>query len=318
MSETRHDWVILLAGGRGARLRGWAGPDGAGDVPKPYRCLVSGMSLLDQAVARARRLVPVCRMVIIVAADHRSWWQSSRAKLPGATWLVQDVDRGTGGAILSALALLLLRDPEAVVTVMPIDQAIDDEEAFVAAVRCGRRAVSHHPELTILLGSAETRVDDGYGWIVPGASLERGLRRVERFIGRPRPDESPRLTQSGALADTFLVTAAGRTLLSQFHRADPVLIDRYLASLMDVGGTPAALMRLEASLPPLDFSRWYLEPAARRGELAVTTLPSCGWTDIGTPERVTAWHDRHSGAEAAVEARPGPVHDGSASPSRRM
>ncbi|MDZ4805808.1 MAG: NTP transferase domain-containing protein [Candidatus Eisenbacteria bacterium] len=317
MKQSPHDWTILLAGGSGTRLCGWAGPDDGAHIPKPYRRLVHEEALIDQAVARARHLGPACRLVLVVSAEHESWWRPRRPQIPGVTWLVQRDNRGTGGAILSALSFLLIKDPEAAFTLMPVDQAIDDEENFLAGIRQGREALTRHPERTILLGSGDDGVDDGYGWIVPGETLEPGLRGVTRFVGRAEPEEAGILRRSGALVDTFLLVGAARTLMAQFRRASPELIERYLSTLLDVGPAPDSLMRRQAALPILDFGRWFLEPAAARGELAVATLPPCGWADIGTPERVEAWLDRHQSVRAGVEALEVPGRGGSGWPSRR-
>lgn len=318
MKPSPHDWTILLAGGTGARLHGWVGPDDGGHIPKPYRRLVGGMALLDQAVARARRMVPACRLVLVVSAEHETFWRPRRADIPGATWLVQRCNRGTGVAILSALSFILLRDPEATITIMPVDQAIDDEKAFLAGLLKGRRVVRRHPHQTVLFGCADTRGDDGYGWIVPGEALEPDVRSVTRFVGRPDAEETGRLRQSGALVDTFLLVGSARGLLAQFRRTDPEVIDCYLACLLDAGPTPASLMRLQASLPTLEFGRWFLESAAARGELAVATLPSCGWADVGTPERVLAWLDRYPSVKADGEALEAPARgdSGWTSPQR--
>lgn len=306
MKQSPHEWAILLAGGSGTRLLGWAGPDDGGHIPKPYRRLIKDTALIDQAMARARRLVPACRMVLVVSAEHEVFWRPRCGGGPGATWLVQRTNRGTGGAILSALSFILLKDPEATITIMPVDQAINDEEAFHAGILSGRRSVTRHPERTLLLGSDDVSVDDGYGWIVPGAMLEPGVRSVDRFVGRPEANEAGRLRNSGAIVDTFLLIGAARALLAQFRRTDPAMIDAYLALLLDAGPTPASLMRLQASLPTIEFGSWFLESAAARDELAVATLPPCGWADIGTPERVLTWLDRHGEVRADAEALEAP------------
>jgi hypothetical protein len=46
----------------------------------------------------------------------------------------------------------------------------------------------------------------------------------------------------------------------------------------------AALARAYRELPAVDFSRDLLEPQASR--LQVLRAPPCGWSDLGTPQRV--------------------------------
>jgi hypothetical protein len=42
---------------------------------------------------------------------------------------------------------------------------------------------------------------------------------------------------------------------------------------------------LYGDLPPLDFSRHVLQESRHEG-LRVMAVPSCGWSDLGTPERI--------------------------------
>jgi hypothetical protein len=50
---------------------------------------------------------------------------------------------------------------------------------------------------------------------------------------------------------------------------------------------------------PLDFSRDVLEVQAAR--LKVLSVPGCGWTDLGTPQRVVATVRDLSAARARTE-----------------
>ncbi|HEX7878040.1 MAG TPA: sugar phosphate nucleotidyltransferase [Candidatus Eisenbacteria bacterium] len=297
MTPFPNHWIVILAGGSGTRLRGWAGPDGAAHVPKCYRNLDGDGPLIDGAWNRARRLAPAGRTVIVVAQDHEAWWLPLRARWPGAVWMVQRHDRGTGGAILSAALLVLGRDADAVMTILPADHAVRDDKAFAAALKGLRREAARQAEALILLGApAGAGTDeDGYGWIVPEpanhptASNEPALRKVARFVPRPAPGAGDRLRADGALVDTFLVTGTARTLLKLFKLTRPTLVDGALENLLSSGLTPAALIRSQATLPHLDFGADVLASAAVAPHLLVARLPVCGWADLGTPERVEAW-----------------------------
>ena len=50
------------------------------------------------------------------------------------------------------------------------------------------------------------------------------------------------------------------------------------------GRESAALNGLYDVLPTLDFSRQILQ--GREAQLRVLRVPACGWTDLGTPDRV--------------------------------
>ncbi|HEY6866234.1 MAG TPA: hypothetical protein VI792_03190, partial [Candidatus Eisenbacteria bacterium] len=73
--------------------------------------------------------------------------------------------------------------------------------------------------------------------------------------------------------------------------AQPLLLHGYLARARAAGWDPGGPIDLEG-LPALDFSRDVLE--ALTPELRVLVPPDCGWTDLGTPERVRAWRERRA------------------------
>ena len=73
-------WALVLAGGSGTRLRTLTS-DGAGAaVPKQYCSLSGGPSLLEEALGRARSVVPTDRIVVVAA------WRSPGAASRPMTW----------------------------------------------------------------------------------------------------------------------------------------------------------------------------------------------------------------------------------------
>ena len=94
--------------------------------------------------------------------------------------------------------------------------------------------------------------------------------------------------------NTFVLVFTGWALVHAFQRAVPDLFATYMAAL-DGGRLQAYLARQAyPDLPRYDFGRDVLQrvtPALR-----VVTLPPCGWTDLGTPERMTNWLAHAGGA----------------------
>lgn len=58
--QNSHDWVLVLAGGDGKRLRSLTSADGV-SVPKQYCSLAGGKTLLDDAIERAQRFRSRCQ-----------------------------------------------------------------------------------------------------------------------------------------------------------------------------------------------------------------------------------------------------------------
>lgn len=290
MSSTRMCWALLLAGGEGTRLRGFAGQDGADDVPKQFRCLTGERSLLRCALRRARRHAPSTRIVPVVARRHHHHWERELSGIPAENILAQMEDRGTGVALLAGALLVLMRDPDPLIVSFPSDHAVGDERALASGVTKALRAAEANPDRVILIGLAEPCDDADYGWIMPGEGLPGRARAVQGFVEKPGQESADRLRSAGALVNTFILAARGRAMLRLFQKLHTELVNSFLSGLIDAGSGVVAIRRQYPHLPFVDFGRELLEPGT--DSLAVVQAPACDWADLGTPGRVTRWLER--------------------------
>ena len=279
------NWVVLLAGGDGNRLRRLT-TDGTGNaVPKQFCSLRNGPSLLQHALHRAENLAPRRRICAVVARQHARWWRDSLSSLPAPNIVVQPENRGTAVGILLALLHILERDSIARVLVLPSDHHVTDELALSGAMARAVVRLRKEPEALVLLGMPPDDADTELGYIVPAAGGADGVARVANFIEKPSPPEARVLISRGALWNSFIIAAHAPTLLALFTARDPALVARMQAAVKSSrGGDNSALSGLYDVLPTLDFSSQVLH--GREALLRVLRVPACGWTDLGTPERV--------------------------------
>lgn len=273
--------AIVLAGGSGRRLAALTGP-----LPKQFCAFGGRLTLLQETLARLAPVAPSHRTVVVARDLHRDLAQKQLRPFPGATLLAQPSDCGTAPALLWALVHVLGRNPEALVVVTPSDHGVRDRDAYLNGIVAAKDAVERAAAVLLGVEADEPRTD--HGWIVPGAELAPGVRRVDSFVEKPAPAEAMALKARGALFSTMVLVARARTLLGLFECARPGLA----ALLEPLAALPLPahalhLRRAYALLPPCDFSRDILEPAR---DLAVVGWPQeVGWTDLGTPERVAEW-----------------------------
>lgn len=300
MREGGDRWAMVLAGGSGSRLQTLTG-DGAGRaVPKQYCSLSGGPSLLEEALARARRVVPRNRVVVVVAEEHEAWWRPALSDLPEKNVVVQPLNRGTGAGVLLPLLTVLERDPEATVAVLPSDHFVADEEILTRSLHAALEAAEHDRDRIFLLGIQPDAADAEYGWIVPAGALGNGVVGVSAFVEKPRPEMARELRRRGAVWNSFLFAATGPALRALFLRRRPSLI-----------GALSPLPRqhlgpIYSALPISDFSRDLLQGSEDR--LALLPVPACGWNDLGTPARVTAciarWRTTASSPSTPIQRAP--------------
>jgi len=289
MSSSRNHWAIVLAAGEGSRLRELTTRDGVA-TPKQYCSIRGGRSLLGHALERAARVVPRKRIVTIVAEEHRGFFepelQGGWADLPPENLIVQPRNRGTAAGVLLPLLSILERDPEARVAVLPSDHFVAREEVISASLRIALESLDEHEGGLNLLGITPDEPEAGYGWIVPETS-DRLLKPVACFVEKPSPAETLRLFAAGALWNSFLFACKARALIALYEQVFPELLQS-LHSVWshDPSERAARLEEVYAELETHDFSREILQ--CNPAELRLEIVPPCGWTDLGTPNRVRA------------------------------
>jgi mannose-1-phosphate guanylyltransferase len=199
---------------------------------------------------------------------------------------VQPKNCGTAHGILLALLWIERRAPNSIVVLLPADHYLTDETTMARSLRTATNFAADHEGLVYLLGAEPDHPDPELGYIVPSA--RRGeAAAVLRFVERPTTEKAGILLREGALWNTFILAGALRALLNLFegHWLSTVAAMRQALELAQKGVIgPAALEFLYANLDSLDFSRDVLERHEQL--LQVLRVPSCGWTDLGTPQRV--------------------------------
>jgi mannose-1-phosphate guanylyltransferase len=283
-----HTWVVVLAAGEGKRLSSLTADTLGRHVPKQFCSLHGGGSLFDLALTRARSLAPGDRVCAIVAREHAHWWQPVADELQSGNLIVQPRNRGTGNGVLLALATILRKDPQARLAFLPADHHVLDEDILAQAMRSALFATSARSRDIYLLGIEPDDADPELGYIIPQQGGKRDARGVRHFVEKPSRGVAERLLQQGGLWNSAIFAANGEFLLDLFRAQvpDTVLGIRVaLAKNGDPVRPSRALSQLYEQMTDLDFSRQVL--ARHIGQLQVVPVPHCGWSDLGTPIRVT-------------------------------
>ena len=287
MDAYREPWALVLAAGEGSRLRALTTDRQGNSIPKQFCSLNGGATLLQLALHRGTRVAPWERIVTIVAEQHEMWWRNELAFAPEPNVIVQTRNRGTAIGVLMPLLRILARDPEARIVLLPSDHFVADEDVLARSMREALAEVHRRPERVVLLGIVPDEPDGEFGWIIPAIGGEGGVQRVRRFVEKPPPPVAAELMGQGGVWNSFILAATGKTLLELFDQKLPAAVTA-LWGAMDLGlgaaHRPDALAEAYARLDSYDFCRDVLEGCEDR--LSVLPVPRCGWSDLGTPDRV--------------------------------
>jgi len=290
MSSTGGLRALILAGGSGTRL--W--PRSTDERPKPYLALTGGESLLREAYRRAAALAGAGNVFVSGRAAHAPLLAAELPEVPRSRFVLEPLRRNTAPAIaLSALAAS--EDaPETVLAVLPSDQAVRDEAAFLAALRAAAEAARVH-DAFITLGIPPTRPETGFGYMEveeeenEGISLkgkmgeEPAARRVVRFVEKPTLSTAEEFVASGrSFWNAGIFVFRTSYLFEEMERTCPdILKIARLAHAAHKAGD-SSFTEIFSSFPSVSIDVAVMEKAGQ-----VLTVPcDCGWSDLGSWEAV--------------------------------
>lgn len=217
-----HTYCIIMAGGKGERF--W--PLSTRLVPKPFVRLVGDKSMIQMTVDRALRLVPADHIFVVLGEEHAA---VAREQLPGLKAdqiIVEPAGRDTAPCIGFAAVQLRLRDPDAVMVVLPADHYVPDAGSFAdtitLAVRCARKG-----DHLVTTGIQPTRPETGYGYIHTAgkaSDIDESCYRISGFVEKPDEAKASRyLSEGGYYWNSGIFVWKAETVLQGMERHMPVL-----------------------------------------------------------------------------------------------
>lgn len=259
-------WAVILAGGVGTRF--W--PLSTPDRPKQLLPLAGDGSLLQDAVQRIAPMVSPERTLIVTSRALADAIRSGVPALPAANVLAEPVARSTAAALAWATAYAAQTDADASIVAMHADWAVADAEAFRESAATGL-LLAQSEDVLVTVGARPTRVETGYGHIVPGAALGAG-RRIVRFVEKPDATVAQSLMFQGALWNTGMFLWTARRFLAEVEAHTPELAPGLRA--LAAGDAHAFF----AAVTPVSVDVGVFE----RTQRGAVVTGDFGWDDVGS------------------------------------
>jgi mannose-1-phosphate guanylyltransferase/mannose-6-phosphate isomerase len=284
MSKTVHKAIklypVILSGGSGSRL--W--PLSREEFPKQLQPLTSERSLLQETALRLGESTDARYQVqapIVVCNDAHRFVVAEQLRAVGIepkAIIIEPMGRNTAPAACVA-ALLLEKDPDALMLVMPSDHLVRKPEAFRAAVAAAV-PVAAGGHLTTF-GIQPTMPATAYGYIKRGAALDAAYN-VARFVEKPDVATAGEFLKSGDYywnGGIFLWPA--KLYLDELTRNEPGIAPACRVAL-DQGQNDLFFFRLDpasfAQVPSQSIDYGVMEHTDKAAVVPV----DMGWSDVGS------------------------------------
>jgi len=235
-------YAVIMAGGSGTRF--W--PKSTKEHPKQFHKLFGNGTMIQNTAQRIKELIPQERILVVTNEDYVDIVKEQLPKVPETNIVGEPVAKNTAPCVAIAAELLLKKDPDAVMVVLPADHHITEPEKF-RDVLSSAVAKAERGSGLVTIGIKPDRPETGFGYIHANrkASENIGENRVENVYGfteKPDVETAEKFLHSGDYywnsgmfvwrADTVLnefkiqlpemhelVKASGHDLYTDLHNA---------------------------------------------------------------------------------------------------
>ncbi len=271
-------YVVIMAGGAGTRL--W--PLSRNGMPKQLLTLIDGKSLLRIAYERVAGAVPDEQILVCAGAAYLDVVAKELPEIPAANLLGEPVGRDSLNAVAWPAAVLVARDPDAVVATLTADHVIRPIPAFQAALDEAYLAAETDPLAMVTFGVVPTGPHTGFGYLKRGAQVE-GLPEtfvVDEFKEKPDQATAVAYVDSGDYWwNSGMFVWRAQTLLDQLKVLQPVTYE----GVLELAAHPEAVERIYPTLPKNSVDFAVMEPVSHglaTAHVVAVRLP-IEWYDVG-------------------------------------
>ena len=273
--------AIVMAGGSGTRF--W--PASRAALPKQLLALAGPRTLLQDTIARLDGLVTPDRTLVVTAARLLDTARAQLPALPPESFVGEPCRRDTAPCVGLAALLVLRRDPDAVMAVMPSDHVIGPAERFRDALRQAVALVTARPGRLVTFGVRPTYPAEGFGYIQQGPALTVGpgeapAHAVARFKEKPPASVAAEYLAAGTyLWNAGIFVWRADTIVAALAARQPECLERLRAIVAAWDGPRAREVfdREFAAIRGISIDYAVLEHA---DDVAVVEAPF-SWDDLG-------------------------------------
>lgn len=282
-------YAMIMAGGSGTRL--W--PMSRKKKPKQLLPFIGGKSLLEIAAQRLDgppMVVPRQHRLICAGEMYRPAIRQSLPSFTDEQILGEPTGRDTVNAVGFTAAVLMKRDPGALLAVLTADHLIEPQDEFARKFDLGFRLVEDDPARFVTFSIKPAFAATAYGYVergeaIPGAQFA-GAFKAGRFAEKPDAAAAQSYVNSGRFnwnSGMFIFPAAQFMEALSRYMPESHLGLMKIANAWDTKNRQAVLNEIYPTLKKISVDFAVMEPASRDPRITICTIPmDVNWMDVGS------------------------------------
>lgn len=269
-----------MAGGVGSRF--W--PMSRTEKPKQFiDILGTGETLLQSTY---RRITAFClpeNIIVVSNSRYKKLIAEQLPEIPLNNILSEPSRRDTAPCVAYASYKISLRNPNAVIAVLPSDHLIMKEASFTKTMEQAFACASENEHL-LTLGIKPTRPDTGYGYIQFDSEHEpneHGFVKVKTFTEKPNLEMATVFVNSGEFAwNSGMFIWKSSAILRAFDQYQPEIINlfREKPEVYDTDAEQSFIDEVYSTCTAISIDYGIMENA----DNVFVISADLGWSDLGT------------------------------------
>lgn len=241
--------------------------------------------MIQNTANRIKEIIPQERILVVTNDDYVDIVKEQLPKVPDTNIVGEPVAKNTAPCVAIAAELLIKKDPDAVMVVLPADHHITDPEEFQNILSAAIAKAEKGSDL-VTIGIKPDRPETGFGYIHADSSQSEELKErvVERVRGfKEKPDFNTAqqfLEQGGYYWNSGMFIWRADSILKEFSNQLPEVYDLLKGSSQDLYTDlhNAAINEFYFDCESISIDYGIMEGAEN-----VFVVPGeFGWNDVGS------------------------------------
>jgi mannose-1-phosphate guanylyltransferase len=276
----RHTYAVIMAGGEGERF--W--PKSRQACPKQLLKIFGERSMIQMTADRITPLSSQERLLVITNELQAPLIMDQLPGVPESSIVAEPFGRDTAACIALAAAMVIERDPEGIMIVLPADHIIHDRKSLIMNLGDACK-MAQDRNCLVTLGIKPTAPSTGYGYIHSGETIKSGLKtvftRVREFAEKPDAVTARRYVQSGDYfwnSGMFIWKAA--VIVEELKKQMPYLYEGYrkIRKSLNLPERERVIQEVYSGLEKTSIDYGVMENA----ENVIMARADFDWDDAGT------------------------------------